>query len=395
MRLSDKVMRALNPPAKGSRITYDEEVRGFGARITAKGATSFVLNYFVAGRERRTTIGSFPAWSCSAARARAAELRRHVDAGGDPLAERQAEQQAPTVADLVARYLAEVTATKRAGTQAEDKALLGLVVAAIGRMKLADVKRADLERLHRRVTVERGGPRANRLLTAIGAIFARGMAWELTDANPAKGISRNPEEPRERYLRPDELERLLAALAARGEQPSAIAIKLLLLTGARRGEILGALWEHFDLATGVWTKPSTLTKQKKRHRVPLSGPARMLLARMAAKATGPALFPGAGESGTLVEIKRTWQAVRREANLDGVRLHDLRHSFASFLASAGLSLPIIGSLLGHSQASTTQRYAHLLDGPLRAATERVGKLVEQAERPQARVDVIPLSRRPA
>ena len=304
-------MRALNPPAKGSRITDDEEVRGFGARITAKGATSFVLNYFVAGRERRITIGSFPAWSCSAARARAAELRRQVDAGGDPLAEREAERGAPTLADLVARYLAEVTGTKRAGTQAEDKALLGLVVAEIGRMNLADVKRADLERLHRKVTVERGGPRANRLLTAIGAIFARGIAWDLTDANPTKGISRNPEEPRERYLRPTSWSACWPRWPSAASSRAPLRSSCCCWTGARRGEILGALWEQFDLATGVWTKPSTLTKQKKRHRVPLSGPARMLLARMAAKAEGPALFPGTGESGTLVEIKRTWHAVRR------------------------------------------------------------------------------------
>jgi integrase len=395
MKLTDDAVRALIPPAKGNRITYDDDVKGFGVRITARGALSFVLNYFVGGRERRQTIGSFPTWKCGAARKRAQELRRLVDAGRDPLGEREAEREAPTVADLAARYLVEISTMKRPGSQVEDKALVGLVAAGIGRMKLADVRRTDIERLHRKVTIERGSVRANRMLTAAGALFARGIAWELMETNPARGIPKNPEQPRERFLSPPELQRLMAALAAREGQPGANAIRLLLLTGARRGEVLSGRWEHFDLCAGIWEKPAALTKQARRHRIPLSAPARMLLARMAEKAEGPMLFPGSGGSGCMVDIKRTWRSVCRTAGIEGVRLHDLRHSYASYLASAGLSLPVIGALLGHSQTSTTQRYAHLLDDPLRQATERVGALVDRAERPETAGDFIPLTRWPA
>lgn len=189
---------------------------------------------------------------------------------------------------------------------------------------------------------------------------------------------------------------------------SANAIKLLMLTGARRGEVLGATWAMFDLEHGVWNKPSAHTKQRKLHRVPLSGPAVQLLTEMKEaakrKADGtpldPFVFPGANGK-ALTEIKRTWVSVCRKAGLGAeveqtdrngkvildrhgkpkmvfrpnVRIHDIRHSFASILVSAGASLPLIGQMLGHTQVQTTQRYAHLFDDPLRKAAETVGAFV--------------------
>ena len=135
-------------------------------------------------------------------------------------------------------------------------------------------------------------------------------------------------------------------------------------------------WAHLDLEAGVWVKPSAHTKQKKSHRVPLSAPARQLLAAL--PQTSEYVFPGRIE-GHRVEIKNDWASICKAAKLEGVRVHDLRHSYASFLASAGLSLPIIGALLGHTQTQTTARYAHLFDDPLRAATERVGAIVSPVE----------------
>src|SRR5205823_5777431 len=163
---------------------------------------------------------------------------------------------------------------------------------------------------------------------------------------------------RNRYLAGDELRRLTDALATHPNQDAANAIRLLLLTGARRGEVLGASWDQFELKEGVWTKPSSHTKQKREHRVPLSAPTRQLLAEMRAKAeqrseeTGrlpsPYVFPARTGGGPMVEIKTAWTALCKAAGLDGVRLHDLRHTYASVLASAGLSLPVIGALLGHT-----------------------------------------------
>jgi integrase len=218
-------------------------------------------------------------------------------------------------------------------------------------------------------------------------MFGLAIKWKWRTDNPAKGIERNPENKRHRYLTSAEVEGLMVALAGHPDQQAANIIRLLLLTGARRSEVQSARWDQFDLTSGVWTKPGATTKQKTQHRVPLSAPARQLLADLWAETEGSAeyVFPGRG-GGHRVEFKRDWAAICTGAGITGARIHDLRHSFASILASAGLSLPIIGALLGHTQPQTTARYAHLLDDPLRAATERVGAIV--TGRPIA--EVVPL-----
>ena len=374
-KLSDKDVRALTPPASGNRITYDGEVKGFGCRVTASGAKAWIVNYRAGGRERRITIGSYPDWSVSAARDRAKEIKRQVDVGEDPMEERHRERSAPTVADLAKRYLAEHAPRKRPRSVAGDVCMLNRVILPrLGRMRVELVRRADISALHREVSIETP-INANRALALLSKMFALAIAWEMRVGNPAIGVERNPENKRDRYLSPAELLRLIEALAAHKDQVSANAIRLLLLTGARRGEVLGATWSQFDLEAGAWTKPASTTKQKKLHRVPLSAAALALLVEMKAKANGPALFPGRGSNAVQGELKRSWASICKAAQLDEVRVHDLRHSYASILASAGRSLPVIGALLGHSQPSTTNRYAHLMDDPLRAATEKVGALV--------------------
>jgi integrase len=216
--------------------------------------------------------------------------------------------------------------------------------------------------------------------------------WEMRADNPVRGIERNPEHRRERFLSPDEIGRLNAALDAHPEKPSANAIRLLLLTGARRGEVLGATWDQFDLQTGIWVKPSSTTKQAKLHRVPLSTAALDLLNKMQAEARGPHLFPST--HGPLREVKKCWSSVCEAAGIEGVRLHDCRHSYASVLAGAGLSLPVIGALLGHSQVATTARYAHLADNPLRQATEVAGQIIAGAGQRPAKA-ALPARRRAA
>ena len=374
--LSDAVVAALSPPPTGNRIKYDSSLKGFGARVTAAGTKSFVLNYRAGRRERRITIGSYPDWPADLARARATVLRRQVDVGEDPMAERHAVRAAPLVSDLIARFDAEHITRKRPGTQAEYRRPLQLHVAPLlGRVPVADITHADIEKLHRRM-VQNGTPTAaNRTIAVLGKMFGLAVRWGMRTDNPARGIERVPEHPRERYLKADELTRLGAVLDTHPERSSAIAVRLLLLTGARRAEVLAATWDQFDLTTGTWTKPHTATKQAKLHRVPLSPQAVALLTAMHDGATGRFLFPGQAAGRPLVDIKRFWAAACRQAGIEGARLHDLRHTYASVLASSGLSLPIIGALLGHSQAATTQRYAHLMDDPLRRATALAAKVI--------------------
>ena len=385
-RIDDKLAKALLPPEKGNRITYDDEIRGFGLRITPAGAKAFVLNYMAAGRERRITIGAYPAWSVSAARKRAAELRQSVDRGEDPMAERHAARAAPTMAELAARYLEEhAKIRKRARSVVEDKSILAqIVLKRLGSIKVEAVKRSDIVALHRDVSAKTP-VRANRALSLLVKMFNLAVEWEYRSDNPAKGIEKNQEDRRERYLTPAEMLRLTEALASHRDQTSANVIRLLLLTGARRGEVLGARWSQIDFEAGVWTKPAATTKQKKLHRVPLNAPALALLVEIKEKATGEAIFPGRGTNPVQGDLKKSWASICKAAGIEELRVHDLRHSYASMLASAGLSLPVIGALLGHSSPSTTNRYAHLMDDPLRAATERVGALVTAGVWPAAEV----------
>ena len=412
-RLNEVTAKDAKPPPAGSKIYYDEELKGFGLRVTAAGAKSFVLNYRAARRERRITIGSFPDWTAAAARKEAISIKRRVDRGEDPMADRDAHRAAPTLGELIDRFIDEYLPKKRSTTARDYSSILNKKVRpALGAEKVADIRFQDIDRLHRKIS-EEAPIAANRMVSVLSKLFNYAIKLEIRPDNPAKGIDRNPEDRRNRYLVGDELSRLAAALAGHPNKTSANATRLLLLTGARRGEVLNATWDQFDLTTGIWVKPSSHTKQAKEHRVPLSAAARQLLVTMKAEsdlsdAPSNFLFPGRGTVSPQTDLKRFWQSVCEDAGLgrevevkrpDGtkgrvwesdIRLHDLRHSFASILASSGLSLPIIGALLGHTQPATTARYAHLYDDPLRAAAERVGGLFSALEANTPKAEVTPL-----
>lgn len=385
--LTDSLVKTLEKPEKGNRITYDDRVKGFGVRITAAGTRAFILNYRTrSGLERRYTIGAFPEWKVAAARFEAGELKKRVDRGEDPMGEIQAGRAAPTVADMCERFEKEHLPRLRPATQSDYKAAIANdILPAMRSLKVADVTFSNIDALHRKMTAAGSPYLANRRVAVLSKMFALGIRWRMRSDNPTKGIERNQEMKRHRYLSGDELARLTIALAEHADQQAANIIRLLLLTGARRGEVRAAKWADLDLKNGVWTKPGATTKQKTEHRVPLSAPARMLLAEILAEAEAMAkkkgkpvseyVFPGRGGVGHRIEIKANWAALCKAAKLKDARPHDLRHTYASILASAGDSLSVIGALLGHTQPATTARYAHLFDDPLRAATERAGAIV--------------------
>lgn len=443
-KITDRLVKDTLPPTDGTlvRLVWDSEIAGFGLQVTKGGAATFLLSYRTktGGFRKQCKIGRAGKWSLeggewkfhpgawnafTARKGRgdergAEELKRLVDAGGDPQAERSASRSAPSIAELCKRYIEEhAKRRKRAGSLIEDEGLIEQwIKPKLGNRKVSELRRADIERLHRTIT-DYGTPiRANRALSLLSKMFALAIRWDLRTDNPVHGIERNPETSRQRYLSPDELERLLKALAEDGNKDAANVVRLLLLTGARRGEVLNARWDEFDLEAGVWTKPAATTKQKSEHRIPLSAPARKLLSDMRAEAdegekralrheqqakqkglsthareaelnaaararlvkSSAYVFVGySGADAPLDNITRFWVDLCERAGLKDFRIHDLRHSYASFLASSGMSLPIIGALLGHTQAQTTRRYAHLLDDPLRKATDRVGRIVTGAK----------------
>jgi integrase len=375
--LTDKIVKNLPPPVSGVHIEWDTGVRGFGVRILPSGVRTFILADRIGGRQRQVTIGRAGVWTVAQARDRAKAIKREFDDGVDVVAQRRAEREAPDMNALADRFVEEYLPKKRAATRRSYEGLLKLYVRPkLGALKVAEVEHRHVETLH--ASVAKGRPyQANRCAALLSRMFNLAIKWGWCSANPAKGIERVPEQKRERWLKPEtEVKALHAALDKHPERISACAIRFLLLTGARKGEALAMKWEDYDPKAGEWQKPAHTTKTAKTHTVPLSEPARELLAAMwkARPANSPYVFHN-GAGGHLMNVRKCWAAVCAEAGIEGARIHDTRHSFASALASAGLNLQVIGQLLGHTQISTTQRYAHLSPDAQRAAAETAGKIL--------------------
>jgi integrase len=224
--------------------------------------------------------------------------------------------------------------------------------------------------------------RANRMGEVLRKMFTLAIEWEWRADNPAQGFHRRIEHARERFLSPEELTRLAAVLDAAEDQRAAAIIRMCMLTGARVGEVRTARFEQFNLDYAIWSKPASTTKQRKIHRVPISQDVAAIvrLRQQAVPSGNPWLFPGDTVGQPVREIRRFWAKVQKDAGLADVRIHDLRHTFASLLVSGGASLEMIGKLLGHSQMQTTQRYAHLMDSPLRAGVDTVASLLRPRPR---------------
>jgi integrase len=386
MKLTQKAVQALMRPAAGNRVSYDDEIPGFGARITSTGVVSFVLEYRINGRHRRYTIGRFSDLTVLAARERAIQLRGKILDGVDPLQQRIEANAEPTMDDLARDFLERYAkAHKRASSVRNDRQMLHkIILPKLKQLRVRAVTRRDIETLHHGLKNTRY--RANRVLALLSKMFSLAIEWRWRPDNPTKGIPRYPEDRRETWLTAEQVESLFAALDAYSDQSAANAIRLLIITGAREGEVLSATWEQFDLKRGIWTKPSHHTKQKKIEHTPLSEMALQLLRGMNATRTSQAVFPG--QKGARVTLRRPWVQVCKVAGLatseqapgkrknfltvwkPAVRIHDLRHTFASHLVSSGESLHIVGKLLGHTLPQTTARYAHLADRALRDAANK-------------------------
>jgi integrase len=404
-KLTTAVVKTVSAPA----LIWDVRIPGLCLRAYPGGAKSFLLNYRVNGRERRITIGAFPTWSVEAARARAKELRREIDAGRDPAGEKRERREAPTVQNLLDRYVAEHLPTKGAkGRKVEylkkavqyrendERRMLDEIGRRLGRHgKVADIHGGDIREMHRGITATRGPVRANRILAVASKAFSLALVplsgenkpWrDQAQGNPCRGIARNHEESRGRLFSQVELAAISDALA---DYPgvSADCVRLIMLTGCRPSEAMHARWEEFDREPGYWVRPSAHTKQRREHRVPLAPPAMQLIERLGKKRTSEFVFPGQVPGEPLRALWHVWHYVRDHAKLDAhARLYDLRHSYASYAAGGGLSLPIIGRLLGHTQARTTQRYAgHLADDPLRDAVTKITNAITGAGKAGAEI----------
>ena len=395
MALTEKRIRDMRPDT-GTRIEWDDQLRGLGVRITAAGVKAYVLNYRVDGRERRMTLGRVAELSLAAARKLASEQMALVRKGIDPLGQRDARRNAPMVAELFDRYLSDhARPNKKPRSVEEDERLIRLHLSpAFGRRKVAEITRDEIDRWHKSMKATPGAANRARALLSKAMNLAEVWGWRPDGSNPVRHIKRFKEsEGAERFLSPAEMRALgeaLRAYEAEGGSPyAAAAIRLLALIGARKSEVLSLRWDWVDFEAARLNLPDSKTGKKVIH---LNAAALAVLAALPRIAGNPHVFPGGKDDGHLVDIKRPWMLVREGAGLGDVRLHDLRHSFASLGAGSGMGLPIIGALLGHKEARTTQRYAHLADDPLRAASEAIGGQVAAALRGEDAAEVIELKR---
>ncbi len=379
MRLTKTAVEAI-PPGSRDAYAWDATVRGFGLKVTPKGSRIFILKYRAAGTQRWLTIGRHGEITAEEARTKAVKLRAAIAEGIDPSRIRDDAARAPTVDALADRYLVEhAEPHKKPRSIEEDRRNLALHVRPdLGTLKARDVTRQDILRLHHKL---RATPfAANRVRALLSKMFELAEAWGIRPeaSNPCRRVAKYAERSRERFLSTDELNRLGEALDAAerdGTHPSAIAIvRLLLFTGCRLSEILTLQWRFVDFERGCLRLPDSKSGPKTVH---LGPPAIELLADLP-RFSGPFVFPAARIAragwpgpGHFVGVDDIWRTIRVRAGIEDVRLHDLRHTFASWAVMGGASLHMTGALLGHRQPSTTAKYAHLAAEPQQAAAARV------------------------
>jgi integrase len=397
VRLSQRSVDALTYTRKsGAQCHWDSDLSGFGVRVYPSGRKSYVVAYRTAGRQRFMTLGKVGVLTPSDARGMALEILAAVAKGGDPAGDRQAYRAAPSMEDLRDRYMKEhARVHKKPMSVGNDERMWRLhVIPKLGKRKVADVTRAEVARLHASMAHIPG--QANRMLALLSKAFRLAELWEWRPggSNPCKHLPRYPEKKRERFLSSEEFTRLSEVLQQaeqeRTENDASIAaIRLLMLTGCRCGEIKKLRWSEVDLERRCLRLADSKTG---RRTVYLNTSALEVLAGIERVEGNPYVIVGAKPGAHLVGLSRSWYRIRAKAGLEDLRLHDLRHSFASVAAASGLSLPMIGKLLGHSQPITTARYAHLAADPMLKASELVGETIGAAMRGRPKAEVVPISR---
>ena len=376
-RITKRTVDAIKPGDR-ERVVWDDDLKGFGVRVHPSGRKVYIVKTRYQSRIIKMTIGPHDAVSATYARVRAAEIITDARAGKNPKGRRSS---APTMRALGERFLKEYVPNHcKPSTAAEyRRSVEHFINPRIGKLCVPDVQRSNIAALHHDL---RETPyQANRTLGVLSKMFNLAELWELRPdgTNPCRHVKRFKEDKRERFLSDAEYRRLGSALREieqdGSETASAIAaIRLLMLTGCRLSEIQKLRWEHADLETGELRLPDTKTGAKVVH---LGEPAIAVLRDIQRQDDNPWVIAGRKEGGHLTDLQHPWRRIRARAGLEDVRIHDLRHSFASGGLLVGEGLPMIGKLLGHTQVQTTARYAHLANDPVKSAANRIASRISR------------------
>lgn len=403
--------RTVDAAQPGATL-WDDRIPRFGLRISKGGAKSYVLKYRINGRQRWHTIGQHgrpvptrtdettgedrgegQVWTADRARGEALRLLGLVEAGRDPAQEKTDRRRAETVAEFAKRYMdGHVRAHNKARTVEETQRNLdNHVLPALGKKALRDLTRDDVKDFH--VKMKATPYAANRCLALVSHMLATAEEWGAVPGGSTicRRMKKFEEKKRKRYLSAEELVALGSALKeaeAQGLNPHGLAIiRLLVLTGARRREIETLHWDEVRIERGLLELRDSKTGAKT---INLPPAALAVLSEYPREHGTPYVFPASStrrasegaperdEPRPYQGLMKVWSKVREKAGLDDVRIHDLRHTYASFAVAGGMSLPLIGALLGHKRSATTERYAHLAADPVRQAADRVGSAVADA-----------------
>jgi integrase len=383
-----RAIAELPKPETGRDVYAHARVQGLQLVVTDKGARIFYWRFrTLDGRQERVRLGDFPAMTPQAAvdavqgrketadTPRLVGLAERVAQGENPAAKRREARKIPTLesfwTDTFLPHLRHAGRRERTLQQYQDT-WRNHLEKPLGRKRLHHITRRDVVEMHN-ASGQRAPRAANLALAVLRSMLNHARDREILEgANPCDRVRKFPERARERYLTEAEIARLYQALEADPDTDLHDIVKLLLLTGARRGNVLSMRWADVDPATGVWTVPQAATKTHKVYRIRLTRGALAILQRRRQMAEKGAVyvFPGRRPGTHVSGIKRGWGRVRAAAGLHDVRLHDLRHTTASLMINSGASLAVVGAQLGHANQGTTARYAHLVQDTVAEALER-------------------------
>ena len=400
-KLTAKVIDAAKPEAK-RYVIWDTEKKGFGLRVETTGLKSFIVRYRLGqgGRNaprREIVIGRFGNWTADAARKEAGSVLNAVDAGRDPASERDRKRKELTISELCDRYLKDGTGHKKASTLKIDVGRIERhIKPLLGKRMVSEVDQADIRKFMRdiasgktaadvktgyrgRAIVEGGKGTASRTVGFLGGIFSFAVHEKLRTDNPVRGVKRYADNKGQRFLSGSELNALgdaIRTIEAEGGNKIALAIiRLLAFTGARKSEITCVKWPEIDFERQCLRLGDSKTGAKV---IPLGPPALTIFAATERREGSEWVFPAESGDGTFQGTEKVWYKVRTNAGMPQLRMHDLRHSFASMGLAAGDNLAVIGKLLGHSDVKTTSRYAHLADDPVKQAAARISGSIAAA-----------------
>ncbi len=376
-----RISKASVDKLRPGEMLRDSDLTGFGVRRQS-GAPVYFLQKRLNGTSRWFTIGTHGSpWTPELARREAMRLMGVVAEGFDPLLQRQEQRDKPTVREAADQFMTSHGLKLKARTRDEYQRLMTLhICPALGSHSVADIRKADMARFHASMAKTPSG--ANFALAVLSKFmrWCEDMGYRTEQTNPCRGLTKYRMTKRERFLSREEFARLGDVLREAEINESAslyavAAIRLLILTGARLNEILTLQWKHVDFERRLLLLPNSKTGQKS---IRLSDRALDVLAKLPRIKGNPFVIVGNVDGSHLVNLQKPWRHLRELAGLDDVRIHDLRHSFASVAAATGASLPMIGALLGHSQPQTTARYAHLANDPLHRLNQEIGDVIADA-----------------